>query len=664
MPRVFISHSSQDRELVEREIISPLRARGVDTWYSTDNIKSASEWERQIRAGLKECDWFLIALSPRSVASEWVAREVHWAFLKRQGKIIPVMVETCEPEELHLGLLPLQFIDFRGDVAGARERLLAVWGLDKSTQAEARHRAAREALNKEDWTTAVEHLEAVLGLNPAHPQARDELNHARQRQELAALYDAGLTQLREKRWGEALETFRQVRRVDGNYKDVADSIALVSAELQKEEAARRYREALDAANREDWSAAVEQLQAVLDLNPSHAGAQEALGRAREQKELAELYAAGHEHLRGGRWHEALKSFRKVRALNRGYKDVADLIAEADAGLEQEEARQLGRERQEREAKEEAGRRARALAELRREALDAAGREDWAAAREKLQAARMISPDDRELDEELAEIDHRQDLDRAFNDGLSHFNAGLWADALVTFRQVQSALGDYKGVSALIAQAEAEIKRLEEQRELDRRTRSDREEAERRRRAEEEEQHQRAAAAADTAVGKLRRPIMSPRMAAVATVVSLSLLLIVVVFRPWAGRGDRSAESKSAVSIEGTQTPFSSPSPTELTSPGVTEAKPQRVIPGGGSDARPARQENTSRKAAETSVAPDEGQSDDEPPVPTPAPASAPKRTAPVSGGVLNGKVISKPQAAYPSVAKAARAGRGRRPDHG
>jgi protein TonB len=47
-------------------------------------------------------------------------------------------------------------------------------------------------------------------------------------------------------------------------------------------------------------------------------------------------------------------------------------------------------------------------------------------------------------------------------------------------------------------------------------------------------------------------------------------------------------------------------------------------------------------------------SDDEPPPPPPKPTPEPKKTV-VSGGVLNGKAISKPQPAYPPIAKAARA---------
>jgi protein TonB len=46
--------------------------------------------------------------------------------------------------------------------------------------------------------------------------------------------------------------------------------------------------------------------------------------------------------------------------------------------------------------------------------------------------------------------------------------------------------------------------------------------------------------------------------------------------------------------------------------------------------------------------------DPEPPPPTPKPTPPPPR-APISGGVLNGKAISKPAPPYPAVAKAARA---------
>lgn len=47
--------------------------------------------------------------------------------------------------------------------------------------------------------------------------------------------------------------------------------------------------------------------------------------------------------------------------------------------------------------------------------------------------------------------------------------------------------------------------------------------------------------------------------------------------------------------------------------------------------------------------------DEPPPPPKPTPTPPPKPRAPISGGVLNGKAISKPPPPYPAVAKAARA---------
>jgi protein TonB len=49
-----------------------------------------------------------------------------------------------------------------------------------------------------------------------------------------------------------------------------------------------------------------------------------------------------------------------------------------------------------------------------------------------------------------------------------------------------------------------------------------------------------------------------------------------------------------------------------------------------------------------------GGGDEPPPLPAPKPTPEPKKTV-VSGGVLNGKAISKPQPTYPPIAKAARA---------
>src|SRR5205085_451232 len=84
-----------------------------------------------IREGLRNCDWFLVVLSPNSVGSKWVRREVHWAMERREGHVVPVLIEDCMPEDLHLGLFPIQLVDFRYDKEKAQAKLLAIWGASK-----------------------------------------------------------------------------------------------------------------------------------------------------------------------------------------------------------------------------------------------------------------------------------------------------------------------------------------------------------------------------------------------------------------------------------------------------------------------------------------------------------------------------------------------------
>jgi HEAT repeat protein len=127
LPRVFISHATQDRELVEREIVQVLRDHGIDTWYAVKDVPTAADWERTIRAGLESCDWFLVVVTPRSVASEWVRSEVHWAIDNRWGRIVVVVAEDCDWRSLHLRIAQIQYLSFAIGSRQFRKRLLNVW---------------------------------------------------------------------------------------------------------------------------------------------------------------------------------------------------------------------------------------------------------------------------------------------------------------------------------------------------------------------------------------------------------------------------------------------------------------------------------------------------------------------------------------------------------
>jgi hypothetical protein len=129
LPRTFICYASADRLFLSREIIPLLNRHGIETWFSGEDIRTADEWEQSIRRGLEECDWFVVALSPRALESHWVRAEVHWAVDRRQGRVVPILLEACDPIALHLKLSQIQYVDFTTPSDSARRKMLASWGI-------------------------------------------------------------------------------------------------------------------------------------------------------------------------------------------------------------------------------------------------------------------------------------------------------------------------------------------------------------------------------------------------------------------------------------------------------------------------------------------------------------------------------------------------------
>jgi formylglycine-generating enzyme required for sulfatase activity/tetratricopeptide (TPR) repeat protein len=96
-------------------------------------------------------------------------------------------------------------------------------------------------------------------------------------------------------------------------------------ERKSAQSAALYHEAQAAMVGEDWTTAIEKLRALLALDPAYAEAMVKLNQARQQQELATLYARGQKHYKAGRWPQALAYFRRVRDMEGDYKDVDALI---------------------------------------------------------------------------------------------------------------------------------------------------------------------------------------------------------------------------------------------------------------------------------------------------------------------------------------------------
>lgn len=131
LPReVFLSHSAKDRRFAQK-IANVLRSHGVPVWYSATNIVGAKQWHDEIGKALARCDWFAVVLSPHSVKSEWVKRELLYALNdpRYKKRIVPISHKPCNHMNLSWTLGEFQFVDFTTEFDEGCRSLLRIWGL-------------------------------------------------------------------------------------------------------------------------------------------------------------------------------------------------------------------------------------------------------------------------------------------------------------------------------------------------------------------------------------------------------------------------------------------------------------------------------------------------------------------------------------------------------
>jgi hypothetical protein len=94
----FLSHSSRDKPFI-RQLAADLKANGVQVWLDELNIKVGESIPEKISQGMAESDYFLLAVSQNSVASEWVKRELNSALIKEVEKravtILPLKLDNA-----------------------------------------------------------------------------------------------------------------------------------------------------------------------------------------------------------------------------------------------------------------------------------------------------------------------------------------------------------------------------------------------------------------------------------------------------------------------------------------------------------------------------------------------------------------------------------------
>ena len=128
---LFLSHASADHRFATA-VANTLRHFGVPVWYSPTHLVGSQSWHDQLGAALKRCDWFAVVLSPRSLTSMWVKRELHYALRQTRldDRIVPILYKPCDLDHLSWVLLSVQYVDFTPSFKQGCRDLLRIWDID------------------------------------------------------------------------------------------------------------------------------------------------------------------------------------------------------------------------------------------------------------------------------------------------------------------------------------------------------------------------------------------------------------------------------------------------------------------------------------------------------------------------------------------------------
>lgn len=99
MPSVFLSHCSADKAFA-RKLGKDLALKRLGVWIDEAEIKIGESLIEKISEGISSTDYLIVILSPNSVKSSWVSKEVEIALAReingKRLKVLPVLFRQCE----------------------------------------------------------------------------------------------------------------------------------------------------------------------------------------------------------------------------------------------------------------------------------------------------------------------------------------------------------------------------------------------------------------------------------------------------------------------------------------------------------------------------------------------------------------------------------------
>jgi hypothetical protein len=154
---IFLSHSHADKPFARR-LSESLRGHGIGSWLDEAEIRVGDSLIQKIEVAIRDCTYLGVILSPQSVESEWVRREVEIALNDeihgRRVKVLPLLHRPCQLPGFLVGKF---YADFSDNFESGLSRLLARLNEDLSGNANRTARLRESFLNRYQTWAAFDH---------------------------------------------------------------------------------------------------------------------------------------------------------------------------------------------------------------------------------------------------------------------------------------------------------------------------------------------------------------------------------------------------------------------------------------------------------------------------------------------------------------------------
>lgn len=126
MANVFLSYKKEDAASAER-IAAALRNQGLSVWWD-DQLTPHQSWDAMIQKEIEAAAAVVVLWTTRSVASEWVRTEAHFA--AEHSKLVPVRLDDCPIPIAFLLRQTVNLAGWNGDPQQRQWRKLLTWIMD------------------------------------------------------------------------------------------------------------------------------------------------------------------------------------------------------------------------------------------------------------------------------------------------------------------------------------------------------------------------------------------------------------------------------------------------------------------------------------------------------------------------------------------------------